>query len=116
VAWEQREDLQHRQKTNRLEFDNKKGARQMKNADLQKALDTMKWLASEEMDKDMSGEMVYCPYCPMCDDDGNCGQTQEQRVENNYCAKAYNKMKKKGESFDEVDKIVEALVNANKCK
>ena len=88
----------------------------MKNADLQKALDTMKWLASEEMNKDMTGEMVYCPYCPMCDDDGNCGQAQEQRVENNYCAKAYNKMKKKGESCDEVDKIVEALVSANKCK
>ena len=67
----------------------------MKNVDLQKALDTMKWLASEETNKDMSGEMVYCPYCPMCDDDGNCGQAQEQRVENNYCAKAYNKIKKK---------------------
>ena len=63
----------------------------MKNADLQKALDTMKWLASEEMDKDMSGEMVYCPYCPMCDDDGNCGQTQEQRVEKTTAPKRTTK-------------------------
>ncbi len=86
----------------------------MKNTDLQNALDTMKWLASEEIGNDMSGEMVYCPYCSMCDDDGNCGQPHEQRVKNNYCAKAYNKMKKNGECVDEINKIVEALVNANK--
>lgn len=86
----------------------------MKNTDLQNALDTMKWLASEEIGKDMSGEMVYCPYCSMCDDDGNCGKPHEERVKNNYCTKAYNKMKKKGECVDEINKIVEALVNANK--
>lgn len=86
----------------------------MKNTDLQNALDTMKWLASEELGKDMSGEMIYCPYCSMCDEDGNCEQPHEQRVKNNYCAKAYNKMKKKGECVDEVSNIVKALVNANK--
>ncbi|MBQ2894960.1 MAG: hypothetical protein IJE92_05525 [Clostridia bacterium] len=62
----------------------------MTNKDRQASLDKEKWLESEKMGVDMSGEM---PYCGDCEHQLlGCLATHEKRVENCLCAKAYNRM------------------------
>lgn len=63
----------------------------MKNTDRQASLDKQKWLESEKMGRNMSGEMPYCAGCEYQVYDC-CLVTHEQRVENSYCATAYNRM------------------------
>lgn len=73
----------------------------MTNKERQASLDKKKWLESEKYGFDMGGQMRWCDYC------GNqyrnplkphfaCTASQESRVEHCMCAKAYNRMKKKG--------------------
>ena len=65
----------------------------------QKRLDLEKWVESKKQGFDMSGCMLYCQFCEKADhrnktEAGQCYATQEERVADSICAKAYNKMKK----------------------
>ena len=72
----------------------------MNNKELQINLDRKKWFLSEKLNCDMSGCMKYCSACKYRDStvkfslDGKCLATQDERVENNRCAQAYNLAKK----------------------
>lgn len=62
-------------------------------------LDLEKWVESKKQKFDMSGCMLYCKYCDKADhshptEHGNCYATQEQRVADSLCAKAWNKSQK----------------------
>lgn len=65
----------------------------MKNIERQRSLDKQKWLMSEEVSDDLSGEMTYCAYCEYAHD-GRCTATQDERVERTLCATAFNRMKR----------------------
>lgn len=67
------------------------------NKDTQMTLDTKKWNESFKENRDLSGEMEYCLYCPqmkVIGDNYSCKISHEERFEKSVCAKAYNKMKK----------------------
>lgn len=69
-------------------------------SETQKRLDKKKWLESEKQGYDMGGCMTYCEKCEYADhshptEKGKCYATQEERVTNSFCAKAYNLSKKK---------------------
>lgn len=66
----------------------------MTNLQRQKKLDKKKWLLSEKLGVDKSGDMDYCGYCLYQDIEFNCFATQLDREMNCLCAKAYNKMAK----------------------
>lgn len=65
----------------------------MKNCERQKSLDRQKWLMSQEVGEDLSGEMTYCEFCG-CAVDKKCTATQEERVATCLCARAFNRMKR----------------------
>lgn len=78
----------------------------MKNIERQNRLDQKKWIASEKNGNDLSGEMMQCHYCENQTPNGfqsdgyykhGCDATQEERETACLCAKAYNKMHKKGD-------------------
>ena len=58
----------------------------------QMKLDFQKWLESEVNKRDMSGKMLYCAYCQYSDGISKCSATQEQRLKECYCDKAYRKL------------------------
>lgn len=69
------------------------------NKNRQKLCDLEKWFESKKQGHDMSGCMPYCEHCEKADHShptelGKCYATQEERVANSFCAKAYNLMKK----------------------
>lgn len=70
----------------------------MKNSERQQKLDEEKYLKGFEINKDPSGDMPYCYYCDnqICIDN-TCKVSHQERVKNNFCAKAYNKSKKRKE-------------------
>lgn len=71
----------------------------MKNRDLQMRLDLQKWETSQKCNEDMSGKMPYCFSCQYqgADEQENyklsyyCVVKHPARVENKYCATAYNR-------------------------
>lgn len=68
----------------------------MRNETRQKKLDEMKWHESQKAGADQSGMMDYCEYCEMSESmDCYCSATQEEREKKFFCAKAYNRMKRK---------------------
>ena len=72
----------------------------MTNIARQKSLDKNKWWQSQAQGFDMSGCMLYCEKCEYADHShptmqGNCKATQEERVSNSLCAKAYNRTQRK---------------------
>lgn len=73
----------------------------MKNNDRQKSLDKKKWLASEQSGEDMSGKLNYCKQCEyigtsITTGKPSCFANQREREANCLCAKAYNRMIKRG--------------------
>lgn len=64
----------------------------MTNKDRQRSLDRKKWLASEKLKSDMSGEMPYCDFCEHQTELLWCLCNQEQRESNCLCATAYNRL------------------------
>jgi hypothetical protein len=66
----------------------------MKNTERQKSLDKQKWLMSEEVGTDLSGEMLYCEFCFYKDLDGFCPISQQERENKCLCAKAWNRYKR----------------------
>lgn len=64
------------------------------NKDRQAELDFMKWNISQIEKQDMSGKMEYCNSCQY-QDNGTCTKSQEEKVEQSLCAKAFNKKNKK---------------------
>jgi len=66
----------------------------MTNKERQKTLDKRKWLASEQAGYDTSGMSIYCHYCSKQNGD-SCQASQEERVNECLCAKAYNRMKRR---------------------
>ena len=66
----------------------------MTNKERQKSLDKKKWIMSEEVGEDLSGEMLYCEFCA-CSVDKKCNAPQEDREKNHLCAKAFNRMKRR---------------------
>lgn len=62
----------------------------MTNLQRQKKLDEQKYLESERLHTDLSGNMDYCDFC---DQQANfkCRATQLDREMNCLCSKAYNK-------------------------
>ena len=58
---------------------------------VQKRLDKAKYLESERLHTDLSGNMDYCDFC---DQQANfkCRATQLDREMNCLCAKSYNRM------------------------
>lgn len=78
-------------------------AKFISNKERQRQLDEEKWLESEKQGFDMGGCMLYCQYCDKADhrhktELGKCYATQDQRVADCLCAKAYNKMQKADKS------------------
>ena len=70
----------------------------MTNKARQKSLDKKKWLESQEQGYDMSGCMLYCEKCEYANhstDYGYCKASQEQRVADSLCAKAWNRIQRK---------------------
>ncbi len=67
----------------------------MTNLQRQKKLDEQKYLESERLHTDLSGNMDYCDFC---DQQANfkCRATQLDREMNCLCSKAYNRKCKKG--------------------
>lgn len=61
------------------------------NKDKQKELDYIKWNLSEIENKDLSGTMDYCGYCPYQLNGLSCKAEQSKREEQTLCAKAFNK-------------------------
>lgn len=74
----------------------------VKNTEQQEYLDRIKWSVSNKEQVDMSGKMGYCGFCKYAVNssiypvNGSCTVSQEERVKNSYCAKAFNKMKRGG--------------------
>lgn len=66
----------------------------MTNKERQKSLDKKKWIESEIMGDDMSGNMPWCYHCDYQNVIG-CKIPHEERVVSCLCAKAYNKMARK---------------------
>ena len=68
----------------------------MKNSERQKKLDEEKYFKGIEMGKDPSGTM---PYCYTCENQTQinraCKICHEERVKNDSCAKAYNKLNRR---------------------
>ena len=64
----------------------------MTNKERQKQLDKRKWIESEKEGYDKGGYMSYCDHCLWQDSWLNCTANQEDRVDNELCAKAYNRM------------------------
>ncbi len=56
----------------------------------QATLDGLKWIASENIGRDLSGEMEYCKACDFCNET-SCTLTQKERENKLQCATAYNK-------------------------
>ena len=77
----------------------------MTNKERQEKLNVEKWKASEMACEDLSGKMLWCEFCPKCENDtcadficGNhkvCLAEQSERDKLCLCAVAYNKLKKK---------------------
>jgi hypothetical protein len=68
-----------------------------KNTDKQKELDNLKWRISEEFNTDMSGYMPYCDFCHHKvngEQKPTCLASQENRIADSLCAKAYRKLRK----------------------
>lgn len=67
----------------------------MTNLQRQKKLDKRKYLESEKLKTDLSGNMDYCDFC---DQQANfrCRATQLDREMNCLCAKSYNRKCRKG--------------------
>lgn len=63
----------------------------MTNKQRQTQLDKMKYIASEQAKRDLSGEMPYCDYCAFCTNIGTCSASQTERESGCFCAKAFNK-------------------------
>lgn len=68
----------------------------MTNNERQKSLDKKKYLYSQELGRDLSGAMVYCEFCDKAVSN-KCTATQEEREENCICARAFNRMQRKGQ-------------------
>ncbi len=62
----------------------------------QKSLDKKKWLYSQELGRDLSGTLVYCEHCDKAVSN-KCTATQEERESKCLCAKAFNRMQRKGQ-------------------
>lgn len=61
----------------------------------QERLDKKKWFESKELGADKSGKMSYCDSCKFQSTlTQNCIASQDQRVCQCLCAKAYNKFVK----------------------
>lgn len=81
-----------------------RGIKYMTNKQRQEKLNIEKWEASKRVMEDLSGQMLWCQYCPKCEKDtfvdyingSNNFCTAEQTEKDNLClcAKAYNKLKK----------------------
>lgn len=67
----------------------------MTNLQRQKKCDERKYLESEKLKTDLSGNMDYCDFC---DQQANfrCRATQLDREMNCLCSKAYNRQMRKG--------------------
>lgn len=65
----------------------------MTNKQRQKSLDKRKWIASETLQRDLSGFMFWCETCQHY---GNCTIPQAERERNTICATAYNRMQRRG--------------------
>lgn len=65
----------------------------MKNQERQVKLDKEKWIKGEEIKSDPSGSMKYCSKCEY-NKENVCTISQDERVQNSICAKAYNRMTK----------------------
>ena len=67
----------------------------MTNKERQKWLDKRKWVDSELVKRDMSGEYLHCDYCKhqkfIRSDKHECTASQQEREINCLCAVAYNK-------------------------
>lgn len=61
----------------------------------QKSCDKKKYLESMRKERDMSGAMDYCSECKHSTSDYNCTIEHDQRVRENACARAYNKLHRK---------------------
>lgn len=57
----------------------------------QQELDRMKWNLSQIEQKDLSGKMDYCNYCPQQFDGCVCNIGQHVREQECLCAKAFNR-------------------------
>lgn len=57
--------------------------------EIQQEVDKRKYIESEKSGFDLSGQMSYCRYCPFKTGQ-SCLIEHKYRVENNFCAKAYN--------------------------
>ena len=66
----------------------------MTNEQRQKSLDKQKWIMSETVGEDLSGEMLYCESCSYREDN-RCTITQERKNTLHPCATAYNRMKRR---------------------
>jgi hypothetical protein len=63
----------------------------MRKEELQKKLDERKWLESEKVGTDKSGDMPYCYKCNYQNPSATCSLSQEYRETNCLCARAYKK-------------------------
>lgn len=58
----------------------------------QKMCDSLKWNASQDLRRDLSGDMPYCKYCERHLSNNKCIASQEEREKCYLCAKAYKRM------------------------
>lgn len=61
--------------------------------DVQERCDKKKYVDSYALQQDLSGSMDYCEVCKYSLD-SKCVMTHDQRVADNLCARAYNKLHK----------------------
>lgn len=67
----------------------------MKNTERQDQLDVQKYFDGIKHNRDMSGLMEYCRYCNFKDKHFFvCSISQDKRIKDSACAKAFNKMTK----------------------
>ena len=66
----------------------------MRNSDIQRKCDMVKWERGFLNGQDNSGKMPWCDYCDKQQMETYCSEEHKTRVEGNLCAKAYNKMRK----------------------
>lgn len=64
----------------------------MRNRDIQRKCDMVKWERGYLNNKDNSGCMKWCDYCDQQQMETYCAVDQKTRFSQCLCAKAYNKM------------------------
>lgn len=58
----------------------------------QERLDKKKYLESEKAGFDLSGHLEHCQVCPCRDDNCHCLASQDDRVKDSLCGRAYAKL------------------------